>query len=64
MDDLAKRPPAAIVIERHDVFPMVTGDAIDSADTLHDFHALRTLVNERYELAQTIDDLDVYLERR
>jgi hypothetical protein len=63
MEDLAKRPPAAIVVEHHDVFPMVTGDVIDSADTLHDFHALRTLVHDRYELAATIDDLDVYLER-
>ncbi|UQA64055.1 glycosyltransferase family 39 protein [Polyangium aurulentum] len=63
MEDLSRRPPAAIVVEHHDVFPMVTGDAIDSADTLHDFHALRSLVHDRYELAATIDDLDVYLER-
>jgi hypothetical protein len=62
MRDLAARPPAAIVVERHDVFPMVTGDAIDSADTLHDFPALRTLLQSRYKLAASIEDLDIYLE--
>jgi 4-amino-4-deoxy-L-arabinose transferase-like glycosyltransferase len=62
MRDLAARPPAAIVVERHDVFPMVTGDAIDSADTLHDFTALRDLIRGRYQLATSIEDLDIYLE--
>lgn len=62
MRDLAARPPAAIIVERHDVFPMVTGDAIDSADTLHDFHALRDLILDRYQLAASIEDLDIYLE--
>ncbi len=41
MRDLAAGRPAAIVVERHDVFPMVTGDAIDSGDTLKGFPALR-----------------------
>ncbi|MCK6590638.1 MAG: hypothetical protein L6Q76_24005 [Polyangiaceae bacterium] len=63
MRDLAARPPAAIVVEHHDVFPMVTGDAIDSADTLHDFHGLRDLLRDRYQLAISIEDLDIYLER-
>ena len=63
MRDLAASPPAAIVVERHDVFPMVTGDAIDSNDTLQDFGALRGLLLDRYRLAETIEDFDVYLER-
>lgn len=63
MRDLAARPPAAIVVEHRDVFPMVTGDAIDSADTLHDFTELRDLIRGRYELATSIEDLDIYLER-
>jgi len=62
MRELAARPPAAIVVEHRDVFPMVTGDAIDSADTLHDFHALRDLIRDRYEIATSIEDLDIYLE--
>lgn len=63
MGDLAARPPAAIVVERRDVFPMVTGDAIDSNDTLQDFAALRGRLLDRYRLAETIEDFDVYLER-
>ncbi|APR82194.1 Hypothetical protein A7982_07543 [Minicystis rosea] len=63
MRDLDAGRPAAIVVERHDVFPMVTGDAIDSADTLKDFPALRDRIAERYERATTIEDFDVYLER-
>lgn len=34
MEDLAAKPPSAIVVEHHDVFPMVTGSVLDSADTL------------------------------
>lgn len=63
MRDLDAGRPAAIVVEHHDVFPMVTGDAIDSADTLKDFPALRDRIAERYERATTIEDFDVYLER-
>lgn len=63
MRDLAASPPAAIVVEHRDVFPMVTGDAIDSSDTLQEFGALRELLVSRYRLAETIEDFDVYLER-
>lgn len=63
MRDLDAGRPAAIVVERHDVFPMVTGDSIDSADTLKDFPALRDRLADRYTLAKTIEDFDVYLER-
>jgi hypothetical protein len=64
MRDLEVGRPAAIVVEHRDVFPMVTGDAIDSADTLRDFPALAGLIAARYELATTIEDFDVYLEQR
>jgi hypothetical protein len=64
MADLARTPPEAVVVERRDVFPMVTGDAIDSADTLKDFEALRDLLAERYAHVDTIEDFDLYLEKR
>jgi hypothetical protein len=64
MGDLDASPPAAIVVEHRDVFPMVTGDAIDSADTLRGFPALAGLIASRYELSTTIEDFDVYLEQR
>ncbi len=63
MRDLEASPPAAIVVEHRDVFPMVTGSTLDSADTLPDFPALATLIASRYRLARSIDDFDVYLER-
>jgi hypothetical protein len=63
MRDLEAGPPAAIVVERRDVFPMVTGDAIDSADTLKGFPALSDLLESRYDLETTIDHFDIYLER-
>ncbi len=64
MRDLGADRPAAIVVERRDVFPMVTGDAIDSADTLRSFPALAELIASGYALDATIEDFDVYLEQR
>ncbi|WP_437955937.1 glycosyltransferase family 39 protein [Sorangium sp. So ce119] len=63
MRDLAASPPAAIVVERRDVFPSVTGDVLDSRDTLDGFPALAGLIEERYELAVLIEDFEIYLER-
>ncbi len=63
MNDLQKTPPAAIVIERHDVFPHVTGNAFGSADSLKDFPALQNLIKEKYTLVTTIEDMDVMVER-
>ncbi|WP_437776804.1 glycosyltransferase family 39 protein [Sorangium sp. So ce1097] len=63
MRDLAASPPAAIVVERRDVFPSVTGDAIDSRDALGGFPALAGLIEARYERAAVIEDFEIYLER-
>ncbi|MGK4002487.1 glycosyltransferase family 39 protein [Sorangium sp. So ce1036] len=63
MRDLAASPPAAIVVERRDVFPSVTGDALDSRDTLDGFPALAGLLADRYRLAVLIEDFEIYLER-
>lgn len=63
MRDLAASAPRAIVVEHRDVFPMVTGDAIDSADALRDFPALRALLEGRYRLADSIEDFDIYIEQ-
>ncbi len=63
MTELQKSPPAAIVVERHDVFPMVTGNALGSADSLKDFQPLQSLINDKYILLTTIEDMDVFMER-
>jgi hypothetical protein len=63
MADLDRTPPKAIVVEHRDVFPAVTGDVIDSADTLKKFPALDFAIRDRYELATSIEDFDVYLRK-
>jgi hypothetical protein len=63
MTELDAHPPKAIVVEHRDVFPVVTGDALDSADTLKHFPALAARINDRYDLATTIEDFDVYMRR-
>jgi hypothetical protein len=61
MQDLAARPPAAIVVERGDVFPFVTGDALDSAHSLLGFPELLELIRTRYERVALIEDFAVYV---
>src|SRR5262249_59483840 len=63
MADLARHPPRAVVVEHRDVFPAVTGDAIDSADTLKKFPALDARIREGYDFVTTIEDFDVYMKR-
>jgi hypothetical protein len=63
MADLDARPPAAIVVLHHDVFPMVTNDNNDSAVALRGFPELEALIMDRYVLGMQIQDLDVYLPR-
>jgi hypothetical protein len=63
MADLDAHPPKAFVVEHRDVFPAVTGDSIDSADTLKKFPALAERLRERYNLEITIEDFDVYFSK-
>ena len=63
MDDLARKPPSAIVVEHRDVFPAVTGSSYDSADTLSSFPSLATKLREGYVLAERIEDFDIYVAR-
>jgi hypothetical protein len=64
MRDLEARPPAAIVVEHHDVFRMVTGNDDDSARSLWAFPALSALIERDFEHAARIGDFDVHLRRR
>jgi hypothetical protein len=63
MSELDAQPPKAIVVEHRDVFPIVTGDALDSADTLKRFPALAARIDDQYALSTTIEDFDVYILR-
>jgi hypothetical protein len=64
MRDLEARPPAAIVVEHGDIFPLVTGNDLDSAAALKGFPALLDFVATRYGPAWRIKNFDIYLERR
>lgn len=63
MADLTRTPPKAIVVEHHDVFPMVTGSADDSAVSLSKFPRLRAMLDDDYRFAERIGDFDVYFRR-
>jgi hypothetical protein len=61
MRDLAARPPAVVVVQRNDVFPMVTGDTLDSRRALATFPELEQLIDSNYELATSVEDFDLFV---
>jgi hypothetical protein len=62
MCELYAQRPDVIVVASGDVFPMVTGNAIGSADVLEkDFPPLRDLLARDYHKLERIDDFDIYL---
>ena len=63
MRELRAKPPAAIVVAYHDVFPMVTGDAIDSFDSLGKQPGLKSLLESDYRKLKRVGDFAIYLER-
>jgi hypothetical protein len=60
IEDLRRSPPAAIVIERGDVMPWITGTLVDSFQELRGFPELVELLALEYRLAEKIDCLDVW----
>ena len=63
MRELRQQPPHAIVVQRNDVFPMVTGNTLDSRRELPNFPELAALVERNYELVTTVEDFEIYLRR-
>ena len=63
MRELAATPPAVIVVERRDVFPSVTGNGLDSNDSMRDFPRFATFLHDRYEQETRIEDFDIYVKR-
>jgi hypothetical protein len=63
MSDLERTPPAVIVVEHRDVFPAVTGNNLDSADSLSVFPRLASYLRQGYVLAERIEDFDLYVKR-
>jgi hypothetical protein len=58
--DLAKNPPALVIVQSRDVFPSVTGDTLDSRDSLPGFPELKRLIDTRYTFSKTIEDFELY----
>ena len=63
MRELEAAPPKAIVIERGDIFPLVTGNNDDSARALLAFPELKRFIDDRYEYRESIQDFELYLRR-
>src|SRR6185436_17255185 len=61
MRDLREHPPAAIVVQKNDVFGSVTGNNLESRDELPNFPALKALVDEHYAVVATVEDFEIYL---
>ena len=60
MHDLSARPPALIIVQHNDVFPSVTGHALDSHDELPGFPELAGFIAGGYQLVKRIEDFDIY----
>jgi len=60
LDELQTRPEL-IVVQHNDVFPSVTGDALDSAASLSEFPELADLITQNYVLLSSVEDFDLYV---
>lgn len=61
--DLKARPPQLIAIQSLDVIPHVTGNPLDSADSLPTFPAFESYIHEHYEQVKTIDRFSLWVRR-
>lgn len=61
--ELRQSRPGVIVVQRNDVFPMVTGGWLDSKDSLRSFPELSDLISSQYDKVKTIEDFDVFQRR-
>jgi hypothetical protein len=62
--DLARNKPALVVVQSRDVFPSVTGDALDSRDSLPGFPELQRLIDSQYTFSKKVEDFDLYTRNR
>jgi hypothetical protein len=61
LKDLALHPPAAIVVQKNDIFWAVTGNELDSRRELPNFPALQSMLDDRYDPVASVEDFDIYL---
>lgn len=63
MKDLRVSEPAAVVVQKNDVFPFVTGRALDSKGELLEFQPLARLIRRQYSYLGRVEDFEIYLRR-
>lgn len=63
MQDLAARPPAAILVEHGDVHPGTAGTSFDSATTLERFPRLAALIARDYDAGVRVESFTIHLRR-
>ena len=63
MRELRAAPPKVFIVERGDIFPVVTGNHEDSVTALRSFARLQQLVDEQYEYRERIQDFELYVRR-
>ncbi len=61
MKELHQSPPSVVVVQARDVFPTVTGNSLDSRDSLPDFPELQRWLQDGYTLVRRVEDFDVYV---
>jgi hypothetical protein len=60
MHDLKRNTPALIIVQHNDVFPSVTGHALDSHDELPGFPELAGFIEGGYQFVKRVEDFDLY----
>ena len=60
MRDLKRNTPAMLVVQTRDVFPSVTGNSLDSRDSLPGFPELEEFMASQYVFRRRIEDFDLY----
>ncbi|MCB9590792.1 MAG: glycosyltransferase family 39 protein [Polyangiaceae bacterium] len=59
--EIRQTPPSVIVVQKNDVFPMVTGDTLDSRRSLNEtFPELKQILEERFEVTERVEDFEIY----
>ncbi len=61
--ELRESPPAVLVVEHRDVFPMVTGNSRDSHDSIAYFPEFEDFLHGGYKKIHRIEDFDLYVPR-
>lgn len=63
ISELRGLPPRVILVEHGDIFPMVTGNNLDSANSLADFPEFTDFVKGNYTFKISIENFDLYVQK-